>query len=100
MTENEFDSTDHWEQPGGAEAKAGPPPIEIPLNLLSDEATQALIEAFILREGTDYGANEVSLETKQRQVRSQIESGDVKIIFDPSTESVTLLTVKQWEQPR
>jgi len=71
-------------------------PIEIPMNMVSDDALEGLIESFILREGTDYGVNEVALTTKKRQVREQIEIDDVKIIFDPDSESVTLLTDSEW----
>jgi uncharacterized protein len=73
------------------------PPIEVPREALSDEALSNLIEAFILREGTDYGAHEVSYDTKASQVRKQLDSDDVKIVFDPNTETVTLLTTKQFQ---
>lgn len=74
------------------------PPVEIPLDVLSPEALSGVIEDFILREGTDYGRVEVSLEAKQKQVRHQIEKGDVKIVFDPATESVTLMTLREWKK--
>ena len=67
-------------------------PIEVPIEALSAELMDNVIESFILREGTDYGSVEFSLESKLKQVRRQIEKGDVKIIFDPNTESVNLIT--------
>lgn len=67
-------------------------PIEISPNSLSADALTAVIESFVLQEGTDYGAVEASLETKIRQVYTQVDRGDVKIVFDPNTESVTLMT--------
>jgi uncharacterized protein len=73
------------------------PPIEVPLDVLSEEALSNLIEAFILREGTDYGTNEVAHDTKVGQVRKQLEKDEVKIVFDPNSESVTLLTTKQFQ---
>jgi uncharacterized protein YheU (UPF0270 family) len=36
----------------------------IPHHMLSPEALRGVIEACITREGTDYGAQEVSLNTK------------------------------------
>ena len=36
------------------------PPIEVPREKISGEILSALIEEFILREGTDYGAVEVT----------------------------------------
>ena len=64
----------------------------IPYKELSVDALQGLIEEFITREGTDYGADEVNLDTKVSQVRRQLEKGEVVIVFDSSTESVSLLT--------
>lgn len=64
--------------------------IEVPVASLSAETLNAVIESFILREGTDYGSVEVSLETKIRQVRTQIEKRDVILVFDIESETVTL----------
>lgn len=75
-----------------------PPPVEVPAEALSPEALAALIEAFVLREGTDYGREEVSLGTKCEQVRRQLERGDVKIVFDPQSESVGLLTTVEFSK--
>ena len=68
------------------------PPIEIPPDSLSQEILNAVIDEFILREGTDYGAVEISVDKKRAQILRQIQSNSVVIAFDPSTESVTLLT--------
>lgn len=64
---------------------------------LSQEALQGLIEAFITREGTDYGMYEVSLEDKVQQIKALLRTGDVLIIFDAGTESTTLMTQQQYQ---
>lgn len=64
----------------------------IPYQQLSADALQGLIEEFITREGTDYGWDEIPLDAKVAQVRRQIEKGEVVIVFDSATESVSLLT--------
>lgn len=74
------------------------PPIAISPSDLSPSTLESLVEAFVLREGTDYGAVEVSLETKTSQVRRQLEEGLVQIAFDPNTETVTILTDREWKQ--
>ena len=74
------------------------PPVEVPIDALNAELLDAIIESFILREGTDYGSVEFSLETKLKQVRKQIEKGDVRIVFDPSTESVNLMTDRDFKK--
>jgi hypothetical protein len=64
----------------------------IPPEALSADALVGLISEFVLREGTEYGTTEVSLETKVAQVRRQIDDGDVVIVFDEATESCDLIT--------
>ena len=68
--------------------------MEIPIESLSAEALQGVIDEFIQREGTDYGAVEATLERKRRDVLSQLESGKAKLVFDSETETVTLVAVK------
>ncbi|MGQ9427533.1 YheU family protein [Gilvimarinus sp. F26214L] len=63
----------------------------IPHERLASETLDSLIESFIVREGTDYGAVEMSFDTKVRQLRSQIKNGEVVIVFDYTTESINLL---------
>ena len=72
--------------------------IEIPFQRLGDDILQAIIEEFILREGTDYGAHEADFDTKVEQVHKQLASGDIVITFDPKTENCTLLTRLQFQR--
>jgi len=72
------------------------PPIEIPLAAISKDALEGIIDTFILREGTDYGLVEVNHQTKYNQIEKQIQKGDVKIVFDHSTDTVTLMTKNEW----
>ena len=69
--------------------------IEIPAEQLPAETLQNLIKDFILREGTDYGTREFSLEEKIQQVHHQIKKGDVAITFDQKSETCSLLTRKE-----
>jgi uncharacterized protein len=50
-----------------------------------------VIESFVLREGTDYGEREYSLEEKVGHVLRQLERGEAGIVFDPNTESVQIV---------
>jgi uncharacterized protein len=63
----------------------------IPADRLSPEALQGIIDEFVTREGTDYGHAEPNLEAKCAQVRRQLESGDVVIVFDPDGETCNLV---------
>ncbi|PKN88618.1 MAG: cytoplasmic protein [Deltaproteobacteria bacterium HGW-Deltaproteobacteria-1] len=62
----------------------------IPVNKLSAKALQGVIEEFISRNGTDYGAMEVSLETSIRQVKAKLEGGSAVLIFDDETETTNI----------
>lgn len=70
----------------------------ISTNLLSQDALDGLIEAFINREGTDYGIDEIPLNRKVAELKSQVEQGHVLIVFDPVTETPNLMTKEQYQQ--
>ena len=74
------------------------PPMEIPLDVLSSEALQGIIENFILREGTDYGAEEISHHRKIEQIEKQLQKGDIKVVFDANTETVSIVTQTEWKR--
>jgi uncharacterized protein len=67
--------------------------VDIPMAQLAPDTLQALIESFVLREGTDYGAEEVPLAMKVGQVVRQLQRGEAQIVFDPETESVDIRRV-------
>jgi hypothetical protein len=67
-------------------------PIEIPYSELSAEALRGVVESFVLREGTDYGVRQHSFDEKVAQVMLQLRRGEAQILFDPDTESVTIVS--------
>jgi uncharacterized protein YheU (UPF0270 family) len=67
----------------------------IPHRMLSPEALRGVIEAFVTREGTDYGLQEVSLDTKVLQVQQQLEAGTAVLVYDKDTESCTIQPTPQ-----
>jgi uncharacterized protein len=68
-------------------------PVVVPHTELAEDLLRAVIESFVLREGTDYGEQEFSLEQKVAKVVRQLERGDAQIVFDPDTESVAIVVV-------
>ncbi|MET0279986.1 MAG: YheU family protein [Steroidobacteraceae bacterium] len=70
-------------------------PVEVPHNLLSGETLRSVAESFVLREGTDYGAQEYTHEEKVAQVLAALERGEARLLFDPVTESVALHTINK-----
>ena len=65
--------------------------IEVAYTDLSPEALRGVLESFVLREGTDYGEREYSLQEKVGHVLRQLERGEARIVFDPNTESVQIV---------
>lgn len=61
--------------------------MEIPFERISPQALKKIVEEFILREGTDYGFQDLPLEVKAGQVLKQLERGQAFIDFDPGSES-------------
>lgn len=70
----------------------------IPLEQLSKETLTAIIDDFILREGTEYGEIDVSQQDKIAQVRKQLEQGDAVLVYSELHESVNILPKDQFQQ--
>jgi uncharacterized protein YheU (UPF0270 family) len=65
--------------------------VQVPHEELSPEALRGVVESFVLREGTDYGAHDVPFEVKVGEVLAQLERGEVCILYDPASESVDMV---------
>ena len=68
-------------------------PVVVPHTELSEEALRGVVESFVLREGTDYGEREFSLDQKVDHVLRQLRRGEARIVFDPATETIDILVV-------
>jgi len=77
------------------EPETSPEPIVIPYSELSPDVLRGVVESFVLREGTDYGEHVFSLEQKLADVMRQLERGEARIVFDPQTETVHIVTSQQ-----
>lgn len=67
--------------------------VVIPYQELSADALRGVIESFVLREGTDYGERDYSLEQKVAHVLRQLECHEAQVMFDPVSESVTIVVM-------
>ncbi|MCC5825637.1 YheU family protein [Alkalimonas sp.] len=70
----------------------------IPWQQLEAETLNNLIEYYVLREGTDYGEQEISLAQKVAQVRAQLQSGEVVLVFSELHETVNLMSKQQFHE--
>jgi uncharacterized protein len=81
-----------YDAPDAPDGKGTPEPVVVPYTELSAELLHAVIESFVLREGTDYGEREIPLQEKVARVVGQLRRGEARILFDPQSESVTIVT--------
>jgi uncharacterized protein YheU (UPF0270 family) len=77
----------------------------IPVNKLNAKALKRVIEEFISRDGTDYGAVEASLETPFQQVKNRPKNGSAVLVFDDETETTSIFladdpVLKMLDAPR
>ena len=64
--------------------------MEISPSALKPKTLERLIESFVMREGTDYGHRQYSLEEKVSMVKRQLYSGTAAIYYDEDTESCNI----------
>ena len=69
--------------------------LQIPPDALSADVLDALIEEFVTRHGTDL----TDAATKARQVRAQLRTGEVVIVWDEKSESANIVSKDAKEEP-
>jgi uncharacterized protein YheU (UPF0270 family) len=70
-----------------------PEPVVVPYTELAADLLHAVVESYVLREGTDYGEKEFSLAEKVSHVINRLKRGEARIVFDPGTETVSIINV-------
>ena len=48
----------------------------------------------MLREGTEYGERDVSLDQKVEQVARQLRRREAQIIFDPDSKTIDIVVIR------
>ncbi|MEE6032527.1 YheU family protein [Avibacterium avium] len=62
----------------------------IPWQDLEEETLINIAESFILREGTDYGEQELSLQQKTQNLLTNIRQGKAVIVWSELHESIDI----------
>lgn len=68
----------------------------IPWQDIAPDTLENLIEAFVLREGTDYGESERSLEQKVTDVKRQLQCGEAIVVWSELHETVNIMPRAQF----
>lgn len=74
-------------------------PVEVPHAELAPQTLRAVIESFVLREGTDYGERDATFESKVADVRRQLERREAVIVYDPQSDSVDIVVTRGGRAP-
>ncbi|WP_371187097.1 YheU family protein [Thalassotalea maritima] len=69
----------------------------IPISAISVEALDNIIESFVLREGTDYGDQEISLVAKKQQILQQLQQGELVLVYSELYETVNIMLRQQFD---
>ena len=71
--------------------------MRIPIDQIDPQTLTSIIEAFVLKEGTDYGSNEVGLADKIEQVKTQLENGNAILVYSELYETVNIVPADQYQ---
>jgi len=63
----------------------------IPIEQLPQDTLNSLLQEHVLREGTNYGEHDISIESQVAQLKQQLERGDIVLVYSELHESVNLL---------
>lgn len=68
----------------------------IPWQALEQETLYNVLDSFILREGTDYGERELSLEEKRTRLLAQLKTDKVVIVWSELHQSLDIKDKKSF----
>jgi uncharacterized protein YheU (UPF0270 family) len=72
--------------------------VEIPYTELDPDTLRNVVDDLVTRDGTDYGAEERTREQKTSALMRQLERGEAKLVFDPKTETIGLMTADEFRR--
>jgi uncharacterized protein YheU (UPF0270 family) len=70
----------------------------IPWQDIASDTLRNLLSEFVLREGTDYGDAECTLDDKIDQVKQQLIRGEAQIVYSELHESIDIKSVQSMRQ--
>ncbi|NVK23671.1 MAG: YheU family protein [Gammaproteobacteria bacterium] len=68
----------------------------IPWQQLSADALNGIIEDFVMREGTDYGTEELSFDRKKQDILRQLKNEEVVVVYSELYETVNLMLASEF----
>jgi len=72
--------------------------VEVPYRMLPGETLDALLEAFVTRQGYDTTDTGEGMRGWVSELRRQLERGELLIAHDLRTETTEVMTLTQWRR--
>jgi hypothetical protein len=72
--------------------------IVVPYDQLSSVALNGVLEEYASREGTEYGANDISMDSKVKQLKTQLVQGKALIVFDDESATCNLMLKREYDK--
>ena len=69
--------------------------VEVSYSDLAQETLRNLAEEFVTRDGTDYGAEEKTLDQKVAGLMRELETGEAKIYFEAESGTVNIVAPRR-----
>ncbi|WP_286264542.1 YheU family protein [Thalassotalea atypica] len=70
----------------------------IPIEQVAPEILENIIKEFVLREGTEYGAQDVAIADKIAQVKLQLQNGSAVLVYSELHETVNIMPKEHFNQ--
>lgn len=72
--------------------------IEVPWDAIDPDTLYRLVEEFVTREGTDYGQQEFSLDTKVQQILAGLKRRQWLIVVDTAMQNTHIIEAAEWRR--
>lgn len=66
--------------------------VRVPWERIPESQQRAIVESVVLREGTDYGLNERSFDSKVKALMETLKRGDAILTYDATLDSFNVVT--------
>lgn len=70
----------------------------IPYKDIPPDTLDSIVESFVLREGTDYGEHEKSLNQKVNDIKRQLKNGDIVLVWSELHETINIMPKGQFNE--
>jgi uncharacterized protein YheU (UPF0270 family) len=70
----------------------------VPYEKLSSDALSGVLEEYASREGTEYGSQDISMDSKVAQLKAQLMQGKALIVFDEESGTCNLMLKREFDK--